>query len=226
MATEGQTWTWYNREKVQCECGLTVHRTDGHVRSVYHRQHRRILALLRQPCISASEIAKRVGVSRERIRQLENLVGEPNGRQRQAVCSINKWVERRNARLERKKQHPHMKELAEICAKHGLSLEMLFTQGAVKNVKVNGHVCSVHRTYEYGTTYASYVRIRFPQKPKKFTLFRHTDRWFVIPAHVAKDLGGDRATAFSLQPDIRYGAKSMRHNYMKYANAWHLLEAK
>jgi hypothetical protein len=224
MATQGQTWKW-ERQPEKCECGMVTRLTKRHLDSVYHRQHRRILSLLRQNCIPSIEIGRRVGVSRERIRQLELILGEPTGRERQTVCTITKWAARQNALVEKKKNHPLVKELAAICAEHNFPMEVVLG-GWAKTVKVNGHLCTVCRAYQYryNSEYPDYVRITFPKRPTKFVLFRHTDRWFVLPSKMGERLSGAKATAFSLDPIPGMGTKRTFHNYLNYTNAWHLLQ--
>ncbi len=59
--------------------------------------HARLLALLRQPCITFAEIATRFGVTRERVRQwhLQLLPDEPRGHSRQRLC----WLQRQKRQL-------------------------------------------------------------------------------------------------------------------------------
>lgn len=50
----------------------------------------RLIALLRQPCLTFAQIAGDFGVSRERVRQwqLELLPGAPRGRERRRLCGL------------------------------------------------------------------------------------------------------------------------------------------
>lgn len=74
------------------ECGLQVTGTARarHLVSVYHRRARRIRALLSQDCLSFSQIGKRVGVTRERVRKIAGHLKVSDGRYRQSVCAITR----------------------------------------------------------------------------------------------------------------------------------------
>jgi Sigma-70, region 4 len=59
---------------------------DRHGADAYDR----LIADLRQPCVTFAEIARRLGVSRERVRQWQKLLlpEAPRGHQRQRLCAI------------------------------------------------------------------------------------------------------------------------------------------
>lgn len=58
--------------------------------------HARLIAQLRQPCMTFADIAARFGVTRERVRQwhLQLLPGAPSGHQRQRLCLISQQKRR------------------------------------------------------------------------------------------------------------------------------------
>src|SRR5258708_31337772 len=64
-----------------------------HRLSVLHRKGKLIRAMLERDCITHAEIARRIGLTRERVRQLALLMGFAAGRSRHAIC-----------RMERRKQ--------------------------------------------------------------------------------------------------------------------------
>src|SRR5580658_3671761 len=59
---------------------------DRHGRGAYER----LIAELRQPCVTFAAIAKRLGVTRERVRQwqMRLLPNAPRGHERQRLCAI------------------------------------------------------------------------------------------------------------------------------------------
>jgi hypothetical protein len=70
-------------------CGFVCHfvRKD-HQRGTFHQQHRRLKALLQNPCVTFGEIGKRFGISRERVRQLAKAIGIEPGRKREMFCGL------------------------------------------------------------------------------------------------------------------------------------------
>jgi transcriptional regulator with XRE-family HTH domain len=58
--------------KMKCECGFpgACRNRRLHRLSVYHRQHRRIKKLLSNDSLTLAEIGERLGITRERVRQI------------------------------------------------------------------------------------------------------------------------------------------------------------
>jgi hypothetical protein len=54
--------------------------------------YERLIAELRQPCVTFADIAKRFGVTRERVRQWQTLLlpGAPRGHERQRLCASHR----------------------------------------------------------------------------------------------------------------------------------------
>jgi len=67
-----------------CECGFPVTNRSHryHRLSVYHRQHRRIRGLLSNDSLTFADIADRLGITRERVRQIARQLAMTSGRQR------------------------------------------------------------------------------------------------------------------------------------------------
>src|SRR5215467_10781803 len=61
-----------------------------HTLSVFHRKAKLIRAMLERNCITHAEIARRIGVTRERVRQLALLMGFAAGRSRHAICRMER----------------------------------------------------------------------------------------------------------------------------------------
>jgi hypothetical protein len=89
------------RKLMTCECGLTgagrSHRYHG--LSVYHRQHRRIKGLLSNDSLSFADIGDRLGITRERVRQIAQQLGRATGRERREQHAMDKrmsaWHQRK-----------------------------------------------------------------------------------------------------------------------------------
>jgi hypothetical protein len=216
------------KHRETCVCGQKILQgfRDYHMRSTAHRQGRRLRALLSNPCLTLEEIGKRVGVTRERVRQIATKFGvDPNTRR--PVCVLNK----RTARI--------AKILADTglqpwCDRYGLTLEPVLTADEKtarrRTCFINGHLCLIKscclRPARYarqnGGQGAAYVNIHpgNPEPEVAFLLFRlDPDTWFVIP----RDKAPDHQTMFSLEPTLT-GTRGTRHDWPDYKNAFWLLK--
>src|SRR5438445_12572050 len=86
-----------------------------HALSVFHRKAKLIRAMLERNCITHAEIARRIGLTRERVRQLALQMGFAEGRSRHAIC-----------RMERRKRA--MSESLLEAARRGVPVEPLGTR--------------------------------------------------------------------------------------------------
>src|SRR5215469_15573553 len=108
------------RGKVVCpECGHQLVDTGTgrkhHLESAYHTNAKRIMALLETPCITYTEIAERLGISKQRVSQIASGLIGLKGRYRVSVCAI----ERHNESMEQ--TLPGV--VRAKCIEHGLSAE-------------------------------------------------------------------------------------------------------
>src|SRR5258707_12097329 len=100
-----------------CRFELSKRGFKRHTLSVVHKKGKLIRAMLERDCITHAEIARRIGLTRERVRQLALLMGFADGRSRHAIC-----------RMERRK-----KEMAEFfleAQKRWFAVEPLGTKSA------------------------------------------------------------------------------------------------
>src|SRR4029077_1575028 len=130
-------------------CRFKIHKRGfkRHTLSVVHRKAKLIRAMLERNCITHAEIARRIGVTRERVRQLALLMGFADGRSRHAIC-----------RMERRK-----KEMAEFfveAQKRGFAVEPLGTTRAY----INGKLCVQRKAcrHDIGKSQHKYTSIRQP----------------------------------------------------------------
>src|SRR5258705_2936973 len=96
-----------------CRFELSKRGFKRHTLSVVHRKGKLIRAMLERDCITHAEIARRIGLTRERVRQLALKMGFAAGRSRHAIC-----------RMERRR-----KEMAECfgqAQKLGFAVELLW----------------------------------------------------------------------------------------------------
>jgi hypothetical protein len=91
-----------------CRFELSKRGFKRHTLSVVHRKAKLIRAMLERNCITHAEIARRIGLTRERVRQLALQMGFGDGRSRHAICRMEgrrrKWRsflwKRKNAGLQ------------------------------------------------------------------------------------------------------------------------------
>ena len=202
-----------------CEtCKITTLLKTIHLKSVGHRQNRRIRALLRQPCISFSEIGRRLGLSRERVRQIANQYYQETGRQRQHACAISK-----------PKLPPNCLALQaeKVCREKGLAFQFAgrpfdgrqFSASAaiIANEKCVLRRCSARKNGN--------IVVRKPRSNAddvKFMLMPMPEiRWLIVP----KSKWPNKSTEFQSGALRRPGATCRRHDWRAYIDAWHLLGA-
>jgi len=208
---------------MKCECGFTVAGPNRrqHRRSIYHRQHRRIKNLLSDNSLSFAEIGNRVGMERERVRQVARQLGMASGRQRQ----------------EQRKLHQHMsawherKGYRELIAKgkelgYAVTPSRLDTPGGWRFedriVVLNGWRARI----VYVSTKGRYLAFKRSAVRADFYVGISPIGFFIFPAKVWKTF--PTATAFSPVPcpiSQRGFTSSNRHDYLNYLEAWKLLKA-
>src|SRR5260370_9338238 len=126
--------------------------------------------MLERDCITHAEIARRIGLTRERVRRIALKMGFADGRSRHAIC-----------RMERRK-----KEMAEFfvqAQKRGFEVELLGTRTAY----INGKLCIQRKAcwhdvgrdeYKY-----TYLTIRQPRSRLDICACQLPDGRFLIPLH-------------------------------------------
>ena len=224
-----------------CVCGQTLASTNGtgfkqHKRSVLHRNYKRIKALLANDCMTYQEIGERVGVSKQRILQIREMIDpnyEPN-HSRQMVCTIKRHNQSRAEGVEKSVNDSRMlSTLKKIAAQHGLSFTPI---GSLRNSKwraktsrvlISGHLCSLGSTsltywadnfwYHFSTHPTTDIECTF-----HIRLLKEDMIWMVIPSPIPSPLS--RSIYILLE---HYRKKDacfpLRTDWTQYFNAWHLL---
>src|SRR5260221_12836301 len=73
-----------------CQLKISESVFKRHSLSVVHRKGKLIRAMLERDCITHAEIARRIGLTRERVRQLALKMGFAAGRSRHAICRMER----------------------------------------------------------------------------------------------------------------------------------------
>jgi hypothetical protein len=178
-----------------------------HSRSVVHRKGKLIRAILQRNCITHAEIARRIGLTRERVRQLALQMGFADGRSRHAIC-----------RLERRK-----KEMAEFfveAQKRGFAVAPLTPRSAY----INGKLCLQRNAcwHDVGKNKLkdTYLSIRQPAARFDICAWKLPDGRFLI---LPKELIDFRQTTFNPQETESLGTASSSHYYRQHIERWSLL---
>jgi hypothetical protein len=190
-----------------CRLKLDNRGFKQHTLSVVHRKAKLIRAMLERNCITHAEIARRIGVTRERVRQLALQMGFADGRSRHAIC-----------RMERRR-----KEMAEFfveAQKRGFAVEPLATSSAYINGKlcIQRHAC--WHDVGKGKYRYTYLSIRQPSVKFDICAWKLPDGRFLI---LPRKLVGFTQTTFNPEESDRLGTNSSSHYYRDYVERWSLL---
>lgn len=185
-----------------------------HKQTLFHRQNRRIKSLLKKPCISYEEIASRLGVTRERVRQIYEWLLGGDGMERRRTCSINKGpyplAENCLAMQLKKECDRRGLEFALIRQNPGRFRPKFYSRMA----KVCGKVCVLRTTGRRGGN----IILHRPEAQADFLLAVLDDgRWMIIP----KDKWPSHQTEFAEKVmSTRAGAYCNRHDWPDYIDNW------
>jgi len=178
-----------------------------HRLSLYHRKGKLIRAMLERNCVTHAEIARRIGLTRERVRQLAPLMGFAAGRSRHAVC-----------RMERRKKA--LPEFFQEAQKRGFAVEPL---GPISGY-INGKLCVQRQAcwHHIGTNERKYtfLSIRKPTVQFDICAWKLPDGRFLI---LPKKLTGFRQTAFNPEESDRPGTNGTSHHYREHIERWSVL---
>jgi hypothetical protein len=197
----------YMRYCQTCRFELHERHFKRHTLSVLHRKAKLIRAMLERNCITHAEIARRIGLTRERVRQLARQMGFADGRSRHAIC-----------RMERRKKE--MGEFFLEAQKRGFPVEPLGSKSAY----INGKLCLQRQAcwhdIEQGQRKYTYLSIHRPSRRFDICAWKLPDGRFLI---LPKKLAGFRQTTFNAEESERLGTASSSHHYREYIERWSLL---
>jgi len=190
-----------------CQFKISASVFRRHTISVVHRKGKLIRAMLERDCITHAEIARRIGLTRERVRQLALKMGFADGRSRHAIC-----------RMERRKKA--MAEFFVTAQEHGFPVEPL----GKKSAYINGKICLQRQAcwHEVGKNGYKYncLSIRRPWVRFDICAWKLPDGRFLI---LPENLTGFTQTTFNPEKSDRLGANSSSHYYREYVERWSLL---
>ncbi|HMD98118.1 MAG TPA: hypothetical protein VKM93_12425 [Terriglobia bacterium] len=178
-----------------------------------HQHSRRIKALLDQECVPFAEVGRRLGVTREQVRQIAELLGYPPGRWREKTC--------KGQPAQPPSKVPLLAKLQQDCP-----YPVVLTHGALwrRRVSILGHICYVSKAFIRPFHYIRVVTRGSANLPK-LTSLSGTDfvlsklpgkGWLVIPRVRCK------RTTFDLRKKERASRQGERWDLTQALNAWHL----
>ena len=190
-----------------CRFELEKRAFKRHTLSVFHKKAKLIRAMLERNCITHAEIARRIGLSRERVRQLALQMGFADGKSRHAICRIER---RRRA----------MAEFFVKAEERGFPVEPL----GAKSASINGKICVQrqacwHEIGRAGYKY-TYLCIRRPVSRFDICAWKLPDGRFLI---LPKKLVGFRQTVFNPEESEHPGTANSSHYYRECIERWSLL---
>lgn len=210
----------YHRRQapIACECGVRLKSGSGlpqHKRSLLHRHATRLRALL-DTCLNFSMIGRRLGISRERVRQLASALGYESGIERRTLCRL-KIGEAEAV------DSPMVKALRQSCP---YPVELIRTPSAgeafrffASEVMILGKRCATHKAnYKSGeTVHFSYSRGY--SGLCEFSLVLLPDgRWVVCRSLKSG------STCFKVGKRLTSGTKGSYHGWNERIGAWHVLK--
>ena len=211
----------YNRqqEPIACACGVKLKCGTGlpqHKKSLLHRRATRLRALL-DTCLNFSLIGKRLGISRERVRQLASRLGYKSGMERRAYC-------RRRRSEEEAIESPMIKALRQSCP---YPVELIRRPSARRDLRffatevmILGKRCAIHKASYQGIETLHFNYSRGYGGLCEFSLVLIPDgRWIVCRSLKSGN------TCFKLGERLMPGRKEAFHGWNERIGAWHILES-
>jgi len=174
--------------------------------------HEKIKQLIEKG-LPQAHIARIVGCSRERIRQLELQYFGTTG------------CDRRAERNYRKLASLPDNSFVDECIARGFYVESFITdcmRKSARRVIVNGHVCNLYKMTPHMINGCQYYIVRRGREDVDFNIGTNPKGFLIMPAPVSLVLD----TTISLEPRNHKhpGAHSKRHDYINYLNAWDQLK--
>lgn len=204
-----------------CECGLpSANRSHRYHRlSIYHRQHRRIRGLLSNNSLSFADIGDRLGITRERVRQIAQQLGMTSGRQRREQRALHQrmpaWQERKGYRelIAKGKEFGYTVTPSRVDSPEGWRFQ-------ARNVVINGW-----RTHiVYMRARGRYLAFGRSDVSADFYVGISPIGFFIFPSKVWKTFPQRTSFAPTPCPIVQRGfTHSGRHDYMNYLEAWKFL---
>ena len=224
MITEAIYERGYLHPRKKCECGQVIAdiKSSLHFTGVRHRRYKTVVRLLNSTCLNYSDIAERLGVSRERIRQIASSVTGKTTRERRGTCFVSRafqlWRAHPNTQFLLQRGFDVRPVMRKMTNRHYAAPSTRMFRIGNKKILVNeawnstslpGRAVSICPTHKTTLAKVELVASRSP-----FGVF-------IFPANDYPSKG----TTFVVEPKQKPGGKRNRHDWPKYREAWHLITA-
>ncbi len=190
-----------------CQLQFKERYLKRHARSIFHRKAKLIRAMLERNCITQAEIARRVGLTRERVRQMALMMGFADGRSRHAIC-----------RMERRRKA--MADFFVAAEQRGFLAEPL----SRKSGYINGKLCIQRQAcwHDVGNGKHTYAMLSIHRPKVRFDICAWQlpdDRFLILPRKLVNFV----QTSFNPEKTEKPGTNSASHYYRDYIERWSLL---
>jgi hypothetical protein len=200
-------------------CGLCGRQDNpAHRAGVYHRQHRKIHAMLGSSNLTLKEIARRLGVTYQRAQQIASEHGY-SGRLRQRARSLDR---RRSLPIPEPAN-----TVAHIAQRHGLVWEPIFRRSREgfksKHILIAGRRCTIRKVMGPRPSSPSACWLYFNPKAKRrwaeFIILPFDGDAFIVPATTY------RQTVFVFGREKQSPGKPGTIDWRSFYGAWGQLRA-
>lgn len=206
-----------------CECGRNISSKLGHrkrhFRSIFHRRHKSIRALLKKNCLSFVEIGKRLGVSYERVRQINAKLGFFSGNQRSVSCSVSSSFQKWNSRHHIKFLKSRDMDVRPILNKKINGGNFSWRTPKANHVRVNGRICLFKKSWHRPQGTEALYAYRAKDAPE-FFLVKTSRGHLIIPCEDYPRRG--TCLTWNCHPDF-LNRSEMRIS--EYLERWDLLSS-
>lgn len=223
LRSDGKLQMW-PKPRVKCECGMIVRGPKPHKAGFWHKNYRRITALLSNPCMRLEEIGNRLGVTKQAVHLYATKAGlEIDQEKRRKVCTKSRRVQGERANFVK-----HFPKIARGLDRQGFAWKVkrnVASSRVPASIEVEGIRCAVGRSKR---SLGPYVRVGWATpRMNQFKLHQARNGVFVFPRELfrLRQSTTFRFGEFGRNSKARNhaAAGSARHGWMDYFNAWHLL---
>lgn len=206
-------------EMVTC-CGKTFPAgfKKRHEKGVLHSK--RIRVLLESDCLRFYEIGERLGVSRERVRQVAEHFGMDAGLTRRTSCALKQRETKSPAR-----NNPRFMAFTKACERHGLHWQLVEVNNASfasSFIIVNDSLVALRSAKSFKTKRGRCFHLAPCKARRKVRfiayLFNGLDRWLVVP------IGSAPQRNTTCNPFGRDYKSNQRQQWKAHLDAFHLLK--
>ncbi len=188
---------------------------------------------LKTECMSHSDISRKFGVTRERVRQLALQLLSQTGREKQSICTIRRATPRNG------KFPDELLKVWNRARNYGFTVEKIVSiwwhgMAMGNQLLINGHHCLIHAAKRSSQTRGNQFYFRFSIRPKTlnpegFTIavayLDQREEMYVIPNRLLRNVSCVYIPTRGRYSTYKNTKKRVNVNWFDYLNRWELLHA-